>query len=177
MPVTQRELGEFTHPDSFRHAEIHAETARPGPWWRGNTAKAVPDRVDTELQNHCRERRKTMLRLLGALALVVAVMPGVCAGSRDPGPTPLIKVVQPDSAKPGDEVTVSGTNLAKETVAAVYLTLGEKTIKVKVTSQTDTDVKFMVPADLKSGRFGIMVLTTGGDDAREIDEPVFLSVE
>ena len=118
-----------------------------------------------------------MLRLLVALALAVAVVPVLCAGPRDPGPTPLMKVVQPDSAKPGDEVTVSGTNLEKANVAAVYLTQGERTIKVKVTSQTGTEVKFTVPADLKSGRFGIMVLTTGGDDAREIDEPVFLSVE
>jgi hypothetical protein len=118
-----------------------------------------------------------MLRLLVALTLAVAIVPALCAGSRDPGPTPLIKSVQPDSAKPGDEVTVSGTNLAKAVVAAVYLTQGERTIKVKVTSQEDTEVKFMVPADSKTGRFGIMVLTTGGDDAREIDEPVSLSVE
>ena len=118
-----------------------------------------------------------MLRLLVALALVVAIVPLVGAATRDPGPTPLIKVIQPDSAKPGDEVTVSGTNLAKDTVAAVYLTQGERTIKVKVTSQTETDVKFLIPADLKTGRFGIMVLTTGGDDARQIDEPVYLSVE
>lgn len=118
-----------------------------------------------------------MRRLLVALALVVAVVPAVCAGARDPGPTPLMKVVQPDSAKTGDEVTVTGTNLEKANVAAVYLTQGEKMIKVKVTSQTDSEVKFTVPADLRAGRFGIMVLTTGGDDAREIDEPVFLSVE
>jgi hypothetical protein len=118
-----------------------------------------------------------MLRLLVTLALVVGIVPVLSAGSRDAGPTPLIKVVEPDSAKPGDEVTVSGTNLAKANVAAVYLTQGEKTIKVKVTSQTDTEVKFTVPIDLKTGRFGIMVLTTGGDDAREIDEPVFLSIE
>lgn len=118
-----------------------------------------------------------MLRLLVALALVAGVVPVTAAGSRDPGPTPLIKAVQPDSAKAGDDVTVSGTNLAKTTVAAVYLTQGEKTIKVKVTSQTETEVKFTIPADLKTGRFGIMVLTTGGDDARQIDEPVYLSVE
>jgi hypothetical protein len=118
-----------------------------------------------------------MLRLLLTLALVVAIIPAVCAGTRDTSPTPMIKVIQPDSAKAGDEVTVSGTNLAKETVAAVYLTQGDKNIKVKVTSQTDTDVKFSVPGDIKTGRFGIMVLTTGGDDAREIDEPVFLSIE
>ena len=39
-----------------------------------------------------------MLRLLVALALVAAVVPVLCAGARDPGPTPLMKVVQPDSA-------------------------------------------------------------------------------
>jgi hypothetical protein len=140
-------------------------------------AIAVRSRLDTELQNHCRERRKIMLRLLVALALVVAVAPVACAGARDPGPTPLMKVVQPDSAKTGDEVTVSGTNLEKANVAAVYLTQGDRTIKVKVTSETETELRFTVPADLKPGRFGIMVLTTGGDDAREIDEPVFLSIE
>lgn len=118
-----------------------------------------------------------MLRFMVALALVVAGVPSVFAGSHDAAPTPLIKAVQPDSAKAGDEVTVSGTNLEKANVAAVYLTQGEKTTKVKVTSQTGIELKFAVPGDLKTGRFGIMVLTTGGDDAREIDEPVFLSVE
>ncbi|HTP88418.1 MAG TPA: IPT/TIG domain-containing protein [Bryobacteraceae bacterium] len=119
-----------------------------------------------------------MLRLLVALALVMAVVPATAAAAvTEAGPTPIMKVVQPDSAKAGDEVTVSGTNLAKDTVAAVYLTQGEKTIKVKVTSQTETDVKFLIPADLKAGRFGIMVLTTGGDNARQIDEPVYISVE
>jgi hypothetical protein len=118
-----------------------------------------------------------MLRLLLTLSLAVAIIPVVRAGARDTGPTPMVKVIQPDSAKAGDEVTVSGTNLAKANVAAIYLTQGDKTIKVKVTSQTDTDVKFAVPADVKTGRFGIMVLTTGGDDAREIDEPVYLSIE
>jgi len=143
----------------------------------GNTTKTSSGAVDTQLQNHCRKRRKTMLRVLVAIALAVAVAPVLCAASRDTGPTPLIKSVQPDSAKPGDEVTVSGTNLARNAVAAVYLTQGDKTIKVKVTSQEETEVKFLVPQDLKAGRFGIMVLTTGGDDAREIDEPVALSVE
>jgi hypothetical protein len=170
-------VSEFTHPDSFEPAEIRASQRANGPEPRENTTKAPRKLVGTELQNHCRERRNTMLRLLVALVLVAAVTPAVCAGSRDPAPTPLIKVVQPDSAKAGDEVMVSGTNLAKDSVAAVYLTQGEKTIKVKVTSQTDTEVKFAIPADLKSGRFGIMVLTTGGDDARQIDEPVSLSVE
>jgi len=118
-----------------------------------------------------------MLRLLVAVAVVMAAVPVLRAGAREPAPTPLMKVVQPDSAKPGDEITVSGSNLEKANVAAVYLTQGDKMIKVKVTSETDSEVKFLVPVDLKAGRFGLMVLTTGGDDAREIDEPVFLSIE
>jgi len=118
-----------------------------------------------------------MLRVFVALALVAAGAPLAGAAAREQAPTPLMKVVQPDSAKPGDEVTVSGTNLEKANIAAVYLTQGEKTIKVKVTSQTESEVKFNVPENLKPGRFGIMVLTTGGDDAREIDEPVYLSIE
>ena len=118
-----------------------------------------------------------MLRVVVALALMVAAAPLAVPATKEQAPTPLMKEVQPDSVKAGDEVTVSGTNLTKASIAAVYLTQGEKTIKVKVTSQTETEVKFNTPADLKPGRFGIMVLTTGGDDAREIDEPVYLSVE
>jgi len=118
-----------------------------------------------------------MLRVFVALALVFpgALLAG--AAAREQAPTPLMKAVQPDSARAGDEVTVSGTNLEKANIAAVYLTQGDKTIKVKLTSQSESEVKFHVPADMKPGRFGIMVLTTGGDDAREIDEPVYLSVE
>ena len=118
-----------------------------------------------------------MLRLLVAFALVAAVAPRASAGSHDAAVTPVIKTVQPDSARAGDEVTVSGKTSEKAAVAEVYLTQGDKTIKVKVTSQTGTELKFAVPTDLKAGRFGIMVLTTGGDNARQVDEPVFLSVE
>jgi hypothetical protein len=128
--------------------------------------------LDTQLQLPGEKGEKQMVRLLMALILAGAAVFASVAG-----PTPLMKEVQPDSAKAGDEVTVSGTNLEKANVAAVYLTQGEKTIKVKVTSQTDTEVKFTIPQDLKAGRFGIMVLTSGGDNAREIDEPVLVSVE
>jgi len=116
-----------------------------------------------------------MLRVFVALALVFpgALLAG--AAAREQAPTPLMKAVQPDSARAGDEVTVSGTNLEKANIAAVYLTQGDKTIKVKLTSQSESEVKFHVPADMKPGRFGIMVLTTGGDDAREIDEPYMIA--
>ncbi len=120
-----------------------------------------------------------MLRSIVACAILLVFIPILCAGPRDqtPPPTPIIKVVEPDTAKAGDEVKVTGTNLSKTWVVQVYLTQGDKTIKVKVTEQTDTEVKFNVPESVKAGRFGIAVLTTGGDDARIIDEPVFLSVE
>ncbi len=121
-----------------------------------------------------------MLRAILACAILLIFVPIVCAGPRDqtpPPPTPIIKFVQPETAKAGDEITVTGTSLDKTAVAQVYLTQGDKTIRVKVTSQTDTEVKFNVPESVKAGRFGIMVLTTGGEEARYIDEPVFLSVE
>ena len=118
-----------------------------------------------------------MRRMLMALALMAMTASMVGAGSRDTGPTPMIKGVQPDSVKAGDEVTLSGTNLDKNSLAALNLTQGDKTIKVKITSQSGTDVKFTVPTDLPAGRYGVMVLTTGGDDARELDEPVALTIE
>src|SRR5579871_567794 len=135
--------------------------------------------VDSRLHIGPLKRRQPMLRGIVACAILLVFIHVLCAGPRDqtPPPTPIMKVVEPDTAKAGDEVKVTGTDLCKTSVDQVYLTQGDKTIKVKVSSQTDTEVKFNVPETLKAGRFGIAVLTSGGDEARIIDEPVFLSVE
>ena len=76
----------------------------------------------------------------------------------------------------GAEVAAHGQNLSKEFVASVYLTKGDDTFELTLTSQTDEKITAKLPANLKSGRYGLMVLTRG-DVPRLIEQPVFLILE
>lgn len=119
-----------------------------------------------------------MLRALIISAVLLLFVPAICAAGKDPAApnlTPIIRTVDPDSAKAGDNATAAGTNLDKAQVASVYLTQGDLMVKVKVVDQNETEIKFTVP-DAKPGRYGITVLTTG-KEPRYIDEPLFISVE
>lgn len=89
---------------------------------------------------------------------------------------PRMTSVDPATAKAGVEVTIAGENLDKANIAEVYLSDGEKDVKVEVTGQTATAVKFKVPDGMKPGRFSLVVLTTT-KPARLIDQPVKLNVE
>jgi len=89
---------------------------------------------------------------------------------------PLMTSVDPATAKAGAEVTVAGKNLDKANIAEVYLSDGEKDVKVQVTEQTATSIKIKVPDALKPGRFNLVVLTTT-KPAKLIDQPVKLTIE
>jgi hypothetical protein len=89
---------------------------------------------------------------------------------------PRMTSVEPGTAKAGEEVTVAGQNLEKANIAEVYLSDGEKDLKVVLTEQTATVVKFKVPDAMKPGRFSLVVLTTT-KPAKLIDQPVKLTVE
>ncbi|HZU27218.1 MAG TPA: IPT/TIG domain-containing protein [Bryobacteraceae bacterium] len=120
-----------------------------------------------------------MFRAIIASVILLLFVPAVCAAGRDPSTaniTPIMKSVDPDTAKAGSDATASGTNLNKEQIASVYLSQGDLMVKVKVVEQTDTDLKFTIPESAKPGRYGITVLTTG-KEPRYIDEPLFISVE
>ncbi len=121
-----------------------------------------------------------MLRALIISAILLLFLPIVCAAAdrnvNAPSLTPIIKTVTPDTAKAGSDATASGTSLSDQQVASVYLSQGDLMVKVKINSETDTDIAFTVPDTLKPGRYGITILTTG-KEPRYIDEPVFLSVE
>ena len=84
--------------------------------------------------------------------------------------------VDPATAKPGAEVTVSGENLDKNAVTEVYLTDGKDDIKLTIVQQSATSVKLRLPSTVKSGRFSLMLLTTGADP-KLIEQPVKLTVE
>lgn len=91
-------------------------------------------------------------------------------------PTPLVRTLTPSSAQAGSELTAAGQNLGKGFVGAVYLTSGNNQFEAKITNQTATSIQFVVPADVKPGRFGLMVLTKG-DIPSYIEEPVYVTIE
>jgi hypothetical protein len=119
-------------------------------------------------------RRSDMYLMLLLLALVpfrlMAVDPA------EPMPTPLMRVVEPGTARVGDEVLVTGDNLGKQYVAEIFLTAGQESHKVQVLSQEDKAVKFKVPTGVKAGPYRITVLIKRGDPIL-IEEPVRLLIE
>jgi hypothetical protein len=88
---------------------------------------------------------------------------------------PRMVSVEPTTTKAGGEVTVQGENLDKANVAEVYLTDGQNDTKVEVLEQTSTNIKIRVPASMKPGRFGLVVLTTSKPQ-RLIEQPVKLTI-
>jgi len=89
---------------------------------------------------------------------------------------PRMTGVDPDSAKAGDILTVSGEHLDKGEVMEVYLTDGKKDTKVKITEQGPAALKIQVPDKVTAGRFALMVLT-GGKEPKLIEQPVKVTIE
>jgi hypothetical protein len=89
---------------------------------------------------------------------------------------PRMTTVEPGNGKAGDELTVAGENLAKPGVSKLYLTDGKNDLEVQVSNQTATAIKFKIPAEAKSGRFSLMILT-GGKEPKYIEQPVKVTVE
>jgi hypothetical protein len=110
-----------------------------------------------------------------ALLLVSILAQAAVDPKSEPMPTPLMRVVEPYTAKVGMEVVVSGDNLSKNLIAEVYLTANNQNFKVEVLSQTDTELKFKVP-QVKPGSYRILVLLRSADPTI-IEEPVKLVVE
>ena len=82
--------------------------------------------------------------------------------------------LEPDTGKKGDTISAKGENLDKKNIAEMYLTDGSKDFPVKMSEQTESEVKFTVPA-IKPGRYHLAVLTAKKDSM--IEQPVVLTVE
>lgn len=89
---------------------------------------------------------------------------------------PRMTAVDPDEAKPGDVVTVSGENLEKANVQEVYLTDGKSDIKVEVVEQSSNTIKIKIPEKINPGRYALMILT-GGDQPAYIEQPVKVNIQ
>ncbi len=116
--------------------------------------------------------------LIGCLLLASVLLLGANKDSKDQGwkPTPLMRSVTPDTAKAGDELTVSGEYLDKARVSAVFLTDGKSEIKLVVVNQTETSMTVKVPDKVKPGRVRLMVLTTGAEP-QYLEQPVSVAIE
>ncbi len=88
---------------------------------------------------------------------------------------PRMVSVDPGNGKVGDVLVVSGENLAKASVAKVYLTDGAHDLEVIITEQSDTAIKFKIPAKA-TGRLALMVLTAG-KEAKLIEQPVKIQID
>jgi IPT/TIG domain len=110
------------------------------------------------------------------LILVAMLCTAAVDRDDDPRPTPLMRVVEPSSAKPGSEVIVTGDYLGERYVAEVYLTASDTNIPVQLLKQTDKEIRFTVPAHTKPGRYSLTVLLRSVDPVL-IEEPVQLTVQ
>ena len=88
---------------------------------------------------------------------------------------PRVTTVEPDTGKAGDAVSAKGENLDKTSIGELYLTDGKNDTKVAIQEQSGTEIKFTVPATMKSGRYHLMVLTA--NKASMIEQPVVFTVE
>ncbi len=107
------------------------------------------------------------------------ILPAILAGAAlliAEAAMPQMKTVEPDTAKTGDVLTVTGENLDKNTVAEVYLTDGKNDFKAVITEQDADSLKLKVPASTKPGRMALMVLTKG-KEPKLIEQPVKVTIE
>ena len=87
---------------------------------------------------------------------------------------PRCTLVDPDTAKTGDTVNVTCSNVDKTTVADLYLTDGKDDTKIAVMEHTADKITFHVPR-IKPGRYHIAFLTA--NKASMVEQPVVLTVE
>jgi len=68
--------------------------------------------------------------------------------------TPTFSSVDPLSGKVNDQITVTGTNLGKSAVSAVFLSDDNNDYKAVIVDQSDTKIVLKVP-QVKPGRYNV----------------------
>ena len=116
------------------------------------------------------------MRLSFIMPVLVALLLFAPQVSSAQAPTPRLLSVDPMNGKTGDAISVAGENLDKASVVELYLTDGKNDVKVHMTEQTTTSIKFTVPPAVKPGRYSLMVLTTG-KEPKLIEQPVKVTIE
>ena len=113
--------------------------------------------------------------LLSVLFLQPVLSAGAVDPKNEPMPTPLMRTVDPYTAKAGTEVTVSGDHLDKNIVEEVYVSVEGKNVKAEIVDQSAKQIKFRVPA-VKPGSYRLVVLVRTVEPLL-IEEPVRVAIE
>ncbi|MCZ2153256.1 MAG: hypothetical protein LC114_05040 [Bryobacterales bacterium] len=113
-----------------------------------------------------------MIRSFILLLVLALVLPSIAFAATG---VPMMRAVDKDEAMRGDTVIATGENLGKANVAELYLTDGKNDIKVAISEQTDTSIKFLVGKGVGFGRYSLMILTAG-ETPMFIEQPVKLNV-
>ncbi len=75
--------------------------------------------------------------------------------------SPHITAITPNTGKADDTITISGQNLGKDQIAAVFLSDAKLDHKAVVVDQEATKIVIKVPDDLKPGDYNISVQEGG----------------
>jgi hypothetical protein len=93
------------------------------------------------------------------LSLIASILIAACLAVYAQSASPNAAAADPANGKRGDVITVTGTNLNKDSVAKVYLTDDKNDFPADITEQTATTIKFKIPVKA-AGRLSVMFLTT-----------------
>lgn len=94
--------------------------------------------------------------------------------------TPQMKSVEPDTAKGGASLKITGENLEKAFVDKVFLTDSAKyDLALEIVSQDKNEIVVKVPEKVRTGRLALMLLTKGskGNEPKYIEQPVKVTIE
>jgi hypothetical protein len=113
------------------------------------------------------------------LSLLASLLVAASFAAYAQSATPRMTSVDPDSGKRGDIITVTGENIGKTHVAKLFLTDGgdgKNDVEVQIIEQTDTSIKFKIPAKVPNARPALLIRTTT-KPAQDIEQPVKISIE
>jgi len=104
----------------------------------------------------CTPRRREVfvpiaLMLFAAAALLALPLRFVLAQD-----APGVSAVDPESGKVNDTITVTGANLGKSSISAVFLSDDKNDYKAVIVSQEDTKITMKVP-EVKAGSYNISI--------------------
>ena len=105
---------------------------------------------DAREEKQLQRNRNARMRLV-FLAAMVFLSPLIFAQS-----TPQVTGVEPQSGKVNDSVTVSGQNLGKDAVSAVFLSDDKNDYKATVVEQRAEKIVMKVP-QVKSGNYNVSI--------------------
>lgn len=111
---------------------------------------------------------------LGLVLAAIAAMP-LMAGKDPQAPSQAIHIreVAPFEAKAGDIAVASGDNLSAARVLALYLTDGKTDMKVEILEQTDTMIRFRIPAKVAPGKLRLAIQN---EAQVMLDQPAFIKI-